>query len=432
MKFNASTICLFIGAGLYSWTSHATIDNICLSPIKSEVTGEKVQISEASRMACIDQAAISFPQVILSAQELYEGDQRVRGFEPDEPIWCRFTAHPKSGASPKFRCHLTDDRYHLKDKKGNIVREAWSVNQDGKLTDAGDNTIQSVEGTSLKADKVRVKYSTGKSRHREVFTEVAASRILWFLGFYSDSMYQVSASCLGCVSDPFRTGQNEAVPEINHFFPASVERKVPGKEIKTDKHEGWKKEDLERIYKYAPKEKQHEIEAYILAMNLFHYHNFISLQNRVTCLKDQWNKETGECYQPVMYIQDLGGSFGSEGLFINPRGDFSAWEDETIFKKKSSCKLRANAGELKYVSEGGRQFLWNRLQHLTEEKVRAIFTAAHFDLIDPDLREKIQKEFPQSGSQELDRLVIDRWVSTFMNRIHEIKGARCPLNVDND
>ena len=432
MKLTKLKALMIIGSGLYSLAGYGTIDNICLSPVKIESTGKKVTITEASRMACIDQASISFPQVILSAQELYEGDYRVSGFQPDEPIWCRFTPHPKSGASPKFRCHLTDDRYNLKDKSGHIIREAWSVNSDGNLTDSGGNTIESHDGSPLKADKIRIKYSTGKSRHREVFTEVAASRILWFLGFYSDSMYQVQANCLACMSDPFQSRQKEPVPEINHFFPASVERKVPGKEIKTQKHEGWKKEDLERIYKYATKEKQHEIEAYILAMNLFHYHNFISLQNRVTCLKDQWNKETGECYHPVMYIQDLGGSFGSEGLFINPRGDFSAWEGETIFKKKSSCKLRANAGELTYVSEGGRKFLWERLQHLTEDKVRSIFTAAHFDLIDPDLREQIQKESPQLSEQELNRQVIDKWVQTFMKRIREIESARCPSKVDND
>src|SRR5687768_13790737 len=43
----------------------------------------------------------------------------------------------------------------------------------------------------------------------EVYAEVAASRLLWALGFPTDRMYPVRVECRGCPEDPWQAGEPE-------------------------------------------------------------------------------------------------------------------------------------------------------------------------------------------------------------------------------
>jgi len=65
---------------------------------------------------------------------------------------------------------------------------------------------------------VRVKY--GKDTH-EVYSEVAATRLLWALGFYADEMYPVRLKCLQCPEkDPTRPKKDE--PRIDLIIDTHV------------------------------------------------------------------------------------------------------------------------------------------------------------------------------------------------------------------
>ena len=50
---------------------------------------------------------------------------------------------------------------------------------------------------------IRVKYSDGsKGGNREIFSAVAAAKLLWVLGFKSDPIYPITIDCSDCPADP--------------------------------------------------------------------------------------------------------------------------------------------------------------------------------------------------------------------------------------
>src|SRR4029077_10242194 len=82
------------------------------------------------------------------------------------------------------------------------------------------------------------------TRFNEVFTEVAASRIMWVLGFPADHVYPLgSVACIGCGPDPFNanlqnnTASLKDAPTI--FKVASAEREAPYDKIDPNGDETW-------------------------------------------------------------------------------------------------------------------------------------------------------------------------------------------------
>ena len=50
---------------------------------------------------------------------------------------------------------------------------------------------------------IRVKYSDGsKDGNREIFSAVAAAKLLWALGFVSDPIYPITIDCRDCPANP--------------------------------------------------------------------------------------------------------------------------------------------------------------------------------------------------------------------------------------
>ena len=62
----------------------------------------------------------------------------------------------------------------------------------------------------------------------EVYAEVAATRLLWALGFGADPMYPVRVSCRGC---PAIYGGRPRHRRQVVFDPAAIERKMKGTEL---------------------------------------------------------------------------------------------------------------------------------------------------------------------------------------------------------
>ena len=60
----------------------------------------------------------------------------------------------------------------------------------------------------------------------EMYGEVAATRLLWALGFGADRMYPVKVICRNCPENAVKNGK--PVPGQRTFDPAAIERKVPG------------------------------------------------------------------------------------------------------------------------------------------------------------------------------------------------------------
>jgi hypothetical protein len=89
--------------------------------------------------------------------------------------------------------------------------------------------------------KVKVGASNG-----EVFAEVAASRLLWALGFGADHMYPVRLRCHGC---PPRFGGRHTSSGDDIFDPAVIERPLEGAVFAG--HDGWGWWELDRVDPHA-------------------------------------------------------------------------------------------------------------------------------------------------------------------------------------
>ena len=129
-------------------------------------------------------------------------------FSPDEDLTCRFTTRDVGGTTPKFYCELPG------------------------------------------GEVVKIKYGAGNP---ELPAEVAATRLLTALGFWSDQMFVVrSVRCEGCPRFPFkalRCAQSTGLTSICFAgasresvvtFPfAVVERRLDGRVIEASEDQGW-------------------------------------------------------------------------------------------------------------------------------------------------------------------------------------------------
>src|SRR5438067_13459670 len=130
-------------------------------------------------------------QTDIASLDIKAGPQDVKGFAPEETVTCDWV-QKKATSTPKFYCAI--------DPK----------------------------------DEVKVKYG---EKNGEVYAEVAATRLLWALGFGADHMYPVQIECRGCpvgLRGPREHGHPAVMVE-----PATIERRMPGRAIETHDQSGW-------------------------------------------------------------------------------------------------------------------------------------------------------------------------------------------------
>src|SRR5690242_7951824 len=112
--------------------------------------------------------------------DLRAGPPGASAFTPGQEVSCQFLQRPHGkGSTPKFAC------------------------------------------TTASGDELKVRY--GKT-NGEVYAQVAATRLLWALGFYANRMYPVKVACQGCSADPFT--ETHAVATSTTFDPATIDVKL--------------------------------------------------------------------------------------------------------------------------------------------------------------------------------------------------------------
>jgi len=420
------------------------------------------QMTKDQKLPCVRSAKIVLDQPTLTPTQLANGPD----FDPADPeksrfaffteadnIFCYFRPHYAfmaiKGDSMKFQCwHMTPDGAFY-DSKGEPVRiDAIKVvidkNKDGEKSASLYAASDANNEHQIKADHFKVKYlkppyPNHDTRYNEVFTEVAASRIMWALGFPADHVYPVgSASCIGCGSDPFSNDLSDNKASLKDapvtFKVVSAEREAPWDAIKPDGDETWTWSDAAKFYSDGTWSHQQKVEydAYRLALGLIHYHNAIAQQNRVVCA--EWGpKVSGQprpCKQPMIFVQDLGSTFGKakSGLDLfgtNPRGSFSAWEPQTVFTNPQKCELRATLEGDKQVLQEARDLMVQRLTRLDAVTVKSIFRTARFQMMD----QKQIRNLRDKGSANAEDAALDQWTNTFIKRIDEIRNAQhCKAN----
>jgi len=152
--------------------------------------------AKESRPSVIARSQVWMPNDV-AAMDIKTGPAEPGAFPFLATVQCEYSKKDLGGKSPKFACAIAPD------------------------------------------DEVKVKFGGANG---EVYAEVAATRLLWALGFGADRMYPVKIICHKC---PPEFGGVEQSDGNRLFDPATIERKMPGKDFPGET--GWSWQELETV-----------------------------------------------------------------------------------------------------------------------------------------------------------------------------------------
>jgi hypothetical protein len=345
---------------------------LCGDGLTSSLPVFAAEPSSHGRKAAIARSQVWAPTDIAT-MDIKAGPQGPGGFALHAEVHCDYVEREMSGRSPKFMCLVAPD------------------------------------------DEVKIKFG---GTNGEVFGEIAASRLLWALGFGADRMYPVRVVCRGCPTK-FNGIARPGGEQV--FAPAVAERKMSGREFKGNS--GWSWEELDLIDEEAGgAPRAHRDALKLLAVFLQHTDNKAD-QQRLLCLgDDEAPLEEVSCERPFMMLNDVGLTFGRATTFNSNATsgvNLTAWAGTSVWKGPKGCigDLKASfTGTLSYpsISEEGRQFLAGLLLQLSDAQLRDLFEVSRFDvrLRTPD---RARSGFPS----------LEEWVDAFKAKRSQIVDRRC-------
>jgi hypothetical protein len=326
-------------------------------------------ITSAERAALIRRAQLWSPTIVAEA-DMLNGPSDAP-FTRGETIVCDYVDVKFGGHTPKFGC--TVDGHHV----------------------------------------LKVRYGRDNG---EVYAGVAATRLLWALGFGADSLYPVHVVCRRCPRA--LASEGASVNDGIAFDLAAIEQKFPGEDIEARGSVlGWAWPELSTVDAAeggAPAEQRDALT--LLAVLIQHSDNKAEQQRLICRSAAHSSGELAGCDDPFLAIHDLGQTFGRANRF-NRSGigsvNLSLWSTTSIWKNRVRCvaNLGASAtGTLAdpVISEPGRRFLANLLAQLTDAQLRDLFLAARF------------ADKPHGGGP------VEAWVAAFKQKRDEITSASCP------
>ena len=270
------------------------------------------------------------------------------------------------------------------------------------------------------ADELKVKYG---GTNGEVYGEVAASRLLWALGFGADHMYPVRVICRGC---PAELGAILRDNGDRVFDPATIERKMPAAELS----DAWSWGELEAIDEHSGGAPRAHRDALKLLAVFIQHTDTKPQQQRLVCLDGPVSAEQAPeapriapCARPFMIIQDVGVTFGRASTFndnTKSSTNLAAWSATPVWKEnKGSCVgnlPESFTGTLDepVISEEGRQFLAGLLTQLSDNQIRDLFDVSRVTL-------RVRKP----GDARSGLPTVDEWVEAFKQKRAEIVNRRC-------
>lgn len=318
----------------------------------------------------------------ISEMNMRTGPAAKNGFAPAAIVRCKYKEEKMGGKTPKFTCELPD------------------------------------------GDDIKVKYGRDNG---EVYAEVAATRVLWALGFGADRMYPVTVECKGCPPELAKMDAGAKIEgKVIRFDYAAIERKMDGAEIESEQGPGWSWQDLDAITPAAPHGRAHRDALKLLAVMLQHTDTKRE-QQRLVCLDkgvdDDDEDELAKCVKPFMLISDLGKTFGRANAFNadNPGAvNLRAWSETRVWVGKTGCTGNLHpsvTGTLDdpRISEAGRKFLADLLAQLTKEQLRDVFDVARF------------ADRNAGADAQVD---VQAWVNAFQDKVAQISGRTCPETRD--
>jgi hypothetical protein len=301
--------------------------------------------------------------------------------------------------------------------------------------------------TTSTGKTIRVKYTEpSKTSNREVFATVAASRLLWALGFTSHPVYPIALDCLDCPDDPTEgTGKKEKRSYLATYSPIFTD---PALVDEDEADEGWKFGEIDAAISALPagelrsRQRQY-FDALQLVGVLLQHGDRKPEQQRLSChgaLKADAgsirqvegasafveNPGATACDSPAVSMQDLGATFGGAGKRTKgstAKMNLEEWADKQVFKKSDAgtechgdltVSMAAGDGSMgdPRIGEAGRKFLADRLRRLTDNHLKAIFGAARVNLMTKD------DDDPKGST-------VEGWVAAFKDKVRQIETRTC-------
>ena len=303
-----------------------------------------------------------------------------------------------------------------------------------------------------------------KNGNREVFSAVAESRLLWALGFNSDPIYPILIDCRDCPKDPM-SGKG---PREQHSYLAIYQPQFSDLVMvdRSEQNQGWRWGELGRAIDSLPdgdlrsRQRQH-FDALMLMGVILQHGDRKPEQQRLGC-HGGLNLEAGEvrplsvrgdkedslavfferpgataCDSPDVVVQDVGATFGGAGRTSNDstaKMNLKKWTARPVFHPASKgepglvpeCRgqlivsMAAGDESLGHprIGEAGRLFLLDQLRRLTDDRLRAILTAARIE----KMSDGHSWRAPNSA---VEYKGIDAWVAAFKHKVRQIEERTC-------
>ncbi len=345
-----------------TWLGIATAA-ACVAVAASRPAAESEPTTAARRLDAIHHAQV-WKATNVASMDLRAGPRGPDAFAPGAMVRCDFVQRPHgSGSTPKFACMAAPNH------------------------------------------ELKVRY--GKT-NGEVYAQVAATRLMWALGFWANRMYPVTVRCAGCPADPFKARQAAPASEVTTFAPATIDFKVEGETIETKPEEGWSWHELDEVDEKAGGAPKAQRDALTLLAVLMQHSSNKAINQRIVCI------DPPRCAQTVMMIADVGKTFGRANALNKDAVasvNFREWSHEPIWDEASGCTghlSRSWSGTMRdpNVGEAGRKFLADLLVQLTDKQLRDLFEVARFTERDPSA-------------------TVDEWVAAFKHKRSEIVDRHC-------
>lgn len=368
-------------AGLLVIAASFACERVDIPPASASATSAKTTTAAARDAALRSARVWQRPAGPIAAADFSANPPGAGSFRHDTDVACRFSLEPVGGTTPKFNCGLPD------------------------------------------GETVKVKYGMANP---EIFTEVAATRLLTALGFATDSMYVVKAvRCAGCPKFPYpallcieKTGLKSCIAgglnyqETVSIQPATIERRLAGDKIESFDDQGWEWSELDRIDPAAGGSSRAEVDAFrLMAVFLAHWDNKAENQ-RLLCPPGK-RQADGGCAQPLAIIQDLGGTFGPTKLELHNWRQTPVWTNpEKCLVSMKNLPFNGATFPDRQISEGGRRMILGLLEPISEPQLVQLFTA--------------------SGMTSYDQLAAAArdpraWAAAFQDKVRQIRSAGpCP------
>lgn len=353
-------------------------------------------LSKEKRIEAVRLAKVWSP-IDIPSLDIKAGPRMPGAFAPAEMVTCEYFAKDSGGKTPKFWCAV------------NAKTEPPAALGVGAPQASG---VERGEGRPRLNDEVKVKYGEDNG---EVYAEVAATRLLWALGFGADRMYPVTVICRGCSSDPDKVKAKQ--PGEHRFDPAAIERPMAGDVMESGKDSGWGWIDLNSVDQTRGGAPVAHRDALKLLAVFMQHTDTKPAQQRLVCLDSEKGlkpADDGSCAHPFMILADLGKTFGKANMFNkdDPGAvNLKAWEKADIWRGDKGCvgdMDQSFTGTLDRprISEEGRKFLAGLLNQLSDAQIRDLIEVAQFTRRDKSS-------------------TVDDWVRVFKSKRDEITTRSC-------